>query len=241
MSGFFDHGYARHAGGDPKAAAVGAVPSETVNRSKCLLHRATYYYINITPQKNKTPLIAHQDRTPPLSRVFALLYSTIDPQVQMCLLQYPRAKVSWSTISSVFLIFFYRRHHLAVTVKPAPKRTRTELTTLFLQTTKRKKGEATVSRLGLENRRCAELMWCDGRSLLERIIGGPCSRLPIKNIFIACCLIATMPSGKRELERVGNPPVSTGPSPNSDERANNTVEEVNGPTRGSGSLHLDLM
>ncbi|KAL1230162.1 Glucose-6-phosphate isomerase [Trichinella spiralis] len=34
----------------------------------------------------------------------------------------------------------HRRHHLAVTVKPAPK------------TTKRKKGEATVSRLGLEDR-----------------------------------------------------------------------------------------
>ncbi|KRY35413.1 hypothetical protein T01_16167 [Trichinella spiralis] len=35
-----------------------------------------------------------------------------------------------------------------------------------------------------------------------------------------------MPSGNRETERKGNPPVNTGPSPNSDEHANNTVEEI---------------
>ncbi|KRY32968.1 hypothetical protein T01_6755 [Trichinella spiralis] len=192
MSGFFDHGYAHHAGGDPKAAAVGAVPSET------------------------TPLIAHQDRTPPLSRVFALLYSTIDPQLGLPDLL-------------LVILEYSRRHHLAVTVKPAPKVSDAD------------RANNSIPPDNEAEERCAELMWCDGRSLLERIIGGPCSRLPIKNIFIACCLIATMPSGKRELERVGNPPVSTGPSPNSDERANNTVEEVNGPTRGSGSLHLDLM
>ncbi|KRZ87354.1 hypothetical protein T08_8723 [Trichinella sp. T8] len=48
-----------------------------------------------------------------------------------------------------------------------------------------------------------------------------------------------MPSGKRESERKGNPPVNTDPSPNMDERANNTVEEVNEPARGSGSLHWE--
>ncbi|KRY23938.1 Retrovirus-related Pol polyprotein from transposon 17.6 [Trichinella patagoniensis] len=43
-----------------------------------------------------------------------------------------------------------------------------------------------------------------------------------------------MPSGKREAERKGNPPVNTGSSPNSDGRANNTMEEANEPARGSG-------
>ncbi|KRY11695.1 hypothetical protein T12_8745 [Trichinella patagoniensis] len=42
--------------------------------------------------------------------------------------------------------------------------------------------------------------------------------------------------GKRETERTGNPSVNTGPSPNSDERTNNTIEEANEPARGSGSL-----
>ncbi|KRY40829.1 hypothetical protein T01_15234 [Trichinella spiralis] len=47
-----------------------------------------------------------------------------------------------------------------------------------------------------------------------------------------------MPSGKRETERKGNAPVNTGPSPNSDGRANNTVEEVNELVQGSDSLQL---
>ncbi|KRX81678.1 hypothetical protein T06_1774, partial [Trichinella sp. T6] len=42
--------------------------------------------------------------------------------------------------------------------------------------------------------------------------------------------------GKRESERKGNPPINTGQSPNSDDRANNKVEEVNELARGSGSL-----
>ncbi|XP_003372288.1 hypothetical protein Tsp_10532 [Trichinella spiralis] len=45
-----------------------------------------------------------------------------------------------------------------------------------------------------------------------------------------------MPSGKRETERKGNAPVNTGPSPNSDGRANNTVEEVNELVQGSDSF-----
>ncbi|KRX27322.1 hypothetical protein T07_10712 [Trichinella nelsoni] len=48
-----------------------------------------------------------------------------------------------------------------------------------------------------------------------------------------------MQSGKRETERKGNPPVNTGPSPNSDEHANNKVEEVNELVRGSGSLQYE--
>ncbi|KRX73018.1 hypothetical protein T06_10360 [Trichinella sp. T6] len=47
-----------------------------------------------------------------------------------------------------------------------------------------------------------------------------------------------MSSGKREAERTGNLSVNTGPSPNSDERTNNTIEEANEPARGSGSLEL---
>ncbi|KRX12751.1 hypothetical protein T07_11308 [Trichinella nelsoni] len=45
-----------------------------------------------------------------------------------------------------------------------------------------------------------------------------------------------MPSGKRETERKGNAPVNTGPSPNSDGRVNNPVEEADEPARGSGPL-----
>ncbi|KRX37052.1 Transposon Ty3-G Gag-Pol polyprotein [Trichinella murrelli] len=46
-----------------------------------------------------------------------------------------------------------------------------------------------------------------------------------------------MPSGKREAERKGNPPVNTGPSPNSDGRANNTMKEANEPAGGSGACY----
>ncbi|KRZ52394.1 hypothetical protein T02_104 [Trichinella nativa] len=49
-----------------------------------------------------------------------------------------------------------------------------------------------------------------------------------------------MPSGKRETERKGNTPVNTGPSPNSDGRANNLVEEADEPARGSGPLQTDF-
>ncbi|KRY16106.1 Retrovirus-related Pol polyprotein from transposon TNT 1-94 [Trichinella patagoniensis] len=45
-----------------------------------------------------------------------------------------------------------------------------------------------------------------------------------------------MPSGKCETERKGNAPVNTGPSPNSDGRTNNTVEEADEHARGSGPL-----
>ncbi|KRX85543.1 hypothetical protein T06_8179 [Trichinella sp. T6] len=48
-----------------------------------------------------------------------------------------------------------------------------------------------------------------------------------------------MPSRKRETERKGNTPVNTGPSPNSDGRANNLVEEADEPARGSGPLQQD--
>ncbi|KRY23884.1 hypothetical protein T12_81 [Trichinella patagoniensis] len=47
-----------------------------------------------------------------------------------------------------------------------------------------------------------------------------------------------MPSGKRDTEKKGNTPVNTGPSPNSDGRANTQVEEADEPARGSGPLHL---
>ncbi|KRZ85214.1 hypothetical protein T08_2924 [Trichinella sp. T8] len=50
-----------------------------------------------------------------------------------------------------------------------------------------------------------------------------------------------MPSGKREAEKKGNTPVNTGPSPNSDGRANNLVEEADEPARGSGPLQYNLV
>ncbi|KRX17975.1 Transcription termination factor 1 [Trichinella nelsoni] len=53
----------------------------------------------------------------------------------------------------------------------------------------------------------------------------------IKYILIACCFVVAMPSGKRETERKGNAPVNTGPSPNSDGRANNPVEEADKAAR----------
>ncbi|KRY20793.1 hypothetical protein T12_15827 [Trichinella patagoniensis] len=49
-------------------------------------------------------------------------------------------------------------------------------------------------------------------------------------------LVVTLARGKRESERKGNPPINTGQSPNSDDRANNKVELVNELARGSGSL-----
>ncbi|KRY34338.1 hypothetical protein T01_628 [Trichinella spiralis] len=61
----------------------------------------------------------------------------------------------------------------------------------------------------------------------------------IKYILIACSFVVAMPSGKRETERKGNAPVNTGPSPNSDGRANNTVEEVNELVQGSDSLQTE--
>ncbi|KRZ69645.1 hypothetical protein T10_5748 [Trichinella papuae] len=59
-------------------------------------------------------------------------------------------------------------------------------------------------------------------------------------ILIVCCFIVAMPSGKRETERKGNAPVNTGPSPNSDGRANNLVEEADEPARGSGPLQMQM-
>ncbi|KRY38708.1 hypothetical protein T01_2600 [Trichinella spiralis] len=79
---------------------------------------------------------------------------------------------------------------------------------------KRKKTEATVGRISHEDRRRSTAVY----------------------ILIVCCFIVAMPSGKRETERKGNAPVNTGPSPNSDGRANNMVEEADEPARGSGPL-----
>ncbi|KRY32379.1 hypothetical protein T01_7201 [Trichinella spiralis] len=47
-----------------------------------------------------------------------------------------------------------------------------------------------------------------------------------------------MPSGKRETERKGNTLLNSGPSPNSDGRTNNLVEEADEPARGSDPLHV---
>ncbi|KRX13007.1 hypothetical protein T07_5903 [Trichinella nelsoni] len=47
-----------------------------------------------------------------------------------------------------------------------------------------------------------------------------------------------MPSGKRETEMKVNAPVNTGPSPNSDGRANNLVDEADEAARGSGPMFI---
>ncbi|KRZ35865.1 hypothetical protein T4C_1838 [Trichinella pseudospiralis] len=58
----------------------------------------------------------------------------------------------------------------------------------------------------------------------------------IKCTPIACCSVIAMPSGKLEIERKGNALVNSGPSPNSDGRVNNLMEEADEPARGSGPL-----
>ncbi|KRX13415.1 hypothetical protein T07_285 [Trichinella nelsoni] len=63
----------------------------------------------------------------------------------------------------------------------------------------------------------------------------------IKYILIVCCLIVAVPSGKRETERKGNAPVNTGPSPNSNERKINAVDEADEHARGSGLLHSSFL
>ncbi|XP_003377019.1 putative bromodomain protein [Trichinella spiralis] len=85
-------------------------------------------------------------------------------------------------------------------------RTRTELITLFLQTTKRKKGEATVCRLGLEDQRWSMVVpryvcivvvvWLKKLAVTHRR-----RQSPIKTILTDRCLIVIIPSGKRESER----------------------------------------
>ncbi|KRZ94671.1 hypothetical protein T08_8300 [Trichinella sp. T8] len=59
-----------------------------------------------------------------------------------------------------------------------------------------------------------------------------------RNVGEACgnTSSSVLARGTRESERKGNPPINTGQSPNSDDRANNKVEEVNELARGSGSL-----
>ncbi|KRX11808.1 hypothetical protein T07_2617, partial [Trichinella nelsoni] len=88
----------------------------------------------------------------------------------------------------------------------------------------------------------------DRRSSTVRVVDGSVGKLPEGGarvlhrrrswfpiyILIACSFVVAMPSGKRETERKGNAPVNTGPSPNSDGRANNPVEEAEEPARGSG-------
>ncbi|KRZ83137.1 hypothetical protein T08_6759 [Trichinella sp. T8] len=100
----------------------------------------------------------------------------------------------------------------------------------LLRKTKRKKTEAT-ERLEVA-RKCACVFVDISSSVLV-------SDSLIKCIVVVCCFIVAMPSGKREAERKGNTPVNIGPSPNSDGRANNLVEEADEPARGSGPLQWE--
>ncbi|KRX26122.1 hypothetical protein T07_8595 [Trichinella nelsoni] len=111
---------------------------------------------------------------------------------------------------------------------------RPELTSLFVQTTKRKKDEATVSGFGLEDQR---------RNMVGR--GWKWAWLPL--VRKACCgvswavlVLRSRKNGKQrqaEMTALGNPPVDTGSSSLSDECANSAITEVNEPARESGSLH----
>ncbi|KRY23967.1 Retrovirus-related Pol polyprotein from transposon, partial [Trichinella patagoniensis] len=85
-----------------------------------------------------------------------------------------------------------------------------------LQKMKRRKSIATVGRIGHE----------DLKLITVVVVLG------MRTVVLASC----QGSGKRETERKGNAPVSTGPSPNSDGRTYNLVEELNEPARGSGPL-----
>ncbi|KRZ17215.1 hypothetical protein T4B_6527, partial [Trichinella pseudospiralis] len=51
-----------------------------------------------------------------------------------------------------------------------------------------------------------------------------------------CCFVVAMPSLKREAERRGKAAANTGPSTNSEGRANSLAEETDEPAGGSGSL-----
>ncbi|KRX18864.1 hypothetical protein T07_1861 [Trichinella nelsoni] len=140
------------------------------------------------------------------------------------------------------------------------QRTQTELTTVFIQTTKWKKNEATVSGYMLEHqRRITVVRWLERILLL--VLESCCdesvmvhSELLTNTVFLTCLVIAIMLPGKREPGRKGNraggsqaedtsaqrnPPVDTGASSPSDGCANNSVGVTNEPTRESGSLHIN--
>ncbi|KRY76218.1 hypothetical protein T4A_5025 [Trichinella pseudospiralis] len=116
------------------------------------------------------------------------------------------------------------------------QRTWTELTEFFLQKTKRKKPKLPYEELDMKigggvrsvRKSCGR---CD-------IVVGLCLRLFNKVYTHCCCFVVAMPSLKREAERRGKAAANTGPSTNSEGRANSLAEETDEPARGSGSLHL---
>ncbi|KRX57491.1 hypothetical protein T09_12832 [Trichinella sp. T9] len=134
--------------------------------------------------------------------------------------------------------------------------TQTELTTVFIQTTKWKKNEATVSGYMLQDQRRITVV-----RILLLVLESCCdelvmvhSELLINTVFLTCLVIAIMLPGKREPGRKGNraggsqtedtsaqrnPPVDTGASLPSDDCANNSVGVTNEPSRESGSLHIN--
>ncbi|KRY42195.1 hypothetical protein T01_16115 [Trichinella spiralis] len=140
------------------------------------------------------------------------------------------------------------------------QRTQTELTTVFIQTTKWKTNEATVSGYMLEDQRRITVVRCLERILLL-VLESCCdesvmvhSELLINTVFITCLVIAIMLPGKCEPGRKGNraggsqaedmsaqrnPLVDTGASSQSDDCANNSVGVTNEPARESGSLHIN--
>ncbi|KRX86991.1 hypothetical protein T4E_11785 [Trichinella pseudospiralis] len=61
--------------------------------------------------------------------------------------------------------------------------------------------------------------------------GASCGRC---DIVVGLCLRLF---NKREAERKGKAAANTGPSPNSEARANSLAKETAWPARGSGSLH----
>ncbi|KRY64930.1 hypothetical protein T4B_4994 [Trichinella pseudospiralis] len=69
------------------------------------------------------------------------------------------------------------------------------------------------------------------------IVIGLCLILFNKVYSHCCSFVVAVPLLKREAERKGKAAANTGPSPNSEARANSLAEETAWPARGSGSLH----
>ncbi|KRX99606.1 hypothetical protein T4E_11319 [Trichinella pseudospiralis] len=76
-----------------------------------------------------------------------------------------------------------------------------------------------------------ELRSCD-------IVVGLCLGLLNKVYTHCCCSVVARPSLKREAERRGQDAANTGPSTNSEGRANSLAEETDEPARSSGSLQM---
>ncbi|KRZ26340.1 hypothetical protein T4C_826 [Trichinella pseudospiralis] len=114
------------------------------------------------------------------------------------------------------------------------QQTWTELMEFFLQKMKRKKPKATAE-YGSGWR---EVNWHWGESCVRcYIVVGLCFGL-FNKVYTHCLLFYCLHAIRKARDRKERKsPAYTGPSPNSDGRVNNPVEEADEPARGSVSLH----